>query len=237
LIGRTATIPRYIEKNAMSRITKPVRRPAISVVKAAAEPGAVERPSRDDAETAVRTLLRWAGEDPAREGLLDTPKRVVKAYEEWFAGYREDPEVFLARTFSETEGYDEMVVLADIRFESFCEHHIAPIIGRAHVAYLPSRRVVGISKLARLVEVYSKRMQIQEKLTAQIANTIDKVLQPKGVAVVVEGTHHCMTTRGIHKPGASMVTSRMLGAFRTDQATRREFLAMIGDPSTRRLGA
>lgn len=221
----------------MSRITKPVRRPAISVVKTAQEPGAVERPAREEAEAAVRTLLRWAGEDPAREGLLDTPKRVAKAYEEWFAGYREDPEVFLARTFSETEGYDEMVVLADIRFESFCEHHIAPIIGRAHVAYLPNRRVVGISKLARLVEVYSKRMQIQEKLTAQIANTIDKVLQPKGVAVVVEGTHHCMTTRGIHKPGASMVTSRMLGAFRTDQATRREFLAMIGDPSTRRLGA
>jgi len=194
-------------------------------------PAAPTRPSRDEAEEAVRTLIRWAGEDPNREGLLDTPKRVAKSYEEFFSGYAEDPEDLLQRTFSETEGYDEMVVLRDIRFESHCEHHLAPIIGKAHVAYLPSRRVVGISKLARLIQVYSKRMQIQEKLTAQIANTIDKILQPKGVAVVLEGAHQCMTTRGIHKPGATMVTSRMLGAFRDDPSTRREFLAMIGNPS------
>jgi len=194
-------------------------------------PAAPAKPSRDEAEEAVRILIRWAGEDPNREGLLDTPKRVAKSYEEFFSGYAEDPEDLLQRTFSETEGYDEMVVLRDIRFESHCEHHLAPIIGKAHVAYLPSRRVVGISKLARLIQVYSKRMQIQEKLTAQIANTIDKVLQPKGVAVVLEGAHQCMTTRGIHKPGATMVTSRMLGAFRDDPSTRREFLAMIGNPS------
>jgi GTP cyclohydrolase IA len=200
-------------------------------------PSGARAATRAEAEAAVRVLLRWAGEDPAREGLVDTPRRVAKAYREWFAGYRVDPEGFLERTFSETEGYDEMVVLTDIRFESFCEHHIAPIIGRAHIAYLPERRVIGISKLARLVEVFSKRMQIQEKMTAQIANTLDKVLQPKGVGVIVEGTHHCMTTRGVHKPGAHMVTSRMLGAFRTDPATRREFLAMVGDPATRRLGA
>ena len=194
-------------------------------------PPALQKPSREEAEEAVRTLIRWAGEDPDREGLLDTPKRVAKSYEEFFAGYAEDPEDLLQRTFSETEGYDEMVVLRDIRFESHCEHHLAPIIGKAHVAYLPNRRVVGISKLARLIQVYSKRMQIQEKLTAQIANTIEKVLQPKGVAVVIEGAHQCMTTRGIHKPGATMVTSRMLGAFRDDPSTRREFLAMIGNPS------
>ncbi|MGE0733417.1 MAG: GTP cyclohydrolase I FolE [Alphaproteobacteria bacterium] len=194
-------------------------------------PAAPAKPSRDEAEEAVRILIRWAGEDPNREGLLDTPKRVAKSYEEFFSGYAEDPEDLLQRTFSETEGYDEMVVLRDIRFESHCEHHLAPIIGKAHVAYLPNRRVVGISKLARLIQVYSKRMQIQEKLTAQIANTIDKILQPKGVAVVLEGAHQCMTTRGIHKPGATMVTSRMLGAFRNDPSTRREFLAMIGNPS------
>lgn len=200
--------------------------------KKAAETAALKdmsRPSQQEAEEAVRTLLRWSGEDPDREGLVDTPKRVAKAYQEWFSGYGEDATEFLQRTFSETEGYDEMVVLRDIRFESHCEHHMAPIIGAAHVAYLPKRRVVGISKLARLVEVYSRRLQIQEKLTAQIANTIDEVLEPKGVAVVVEAAHHCMTTRGIHKPGATMVTSRMLGAFRDDLATRREFLAMIGD--------
>ena len=189
----------------------------------------VSRPSQQEAEEAVRTLLRWSGEDPDREGLVDTPKRVAKAYQEWFSGYGEDGTEFLQRTFSETEGYDEMVVLRDIRFESHCEHHMAPVIGAAHVDYLPKHRVVGISKLARLVEVYSRRLQIQEKLTAQIANTIDEVLEPKGVAVVVEAAHHCMTTRGIHKPGATMVTSRMLGAFRDDLATRREFLAMIGD--------
>ena len=195
----------------------------------------VSRPSRQEAEQAVRTLLRWSGDDPDREGLLDTPKRVVKAYEEWFSGYAEDATDFLQRTFSETEGYDEMVVLRDIRFESHCEHHLAPIIGSAHVAYLPKRRVVGISKLARLVEVFSRRLQIQEKLTAQIANTIDQVLEPKGVAVVVQAAHQCMTTRGIYKPGAAMVTSRMLGAFRDDLATRREFLSMIGDPVSGRL--
>ena len=193
--------------------------------------------TREQAEEAVRILLRWAGDDPAREGLRETPRRVVNAYTEWFAGYKDDPEEFLARTFSETEGYDEMVVLTDIRFESHCEHHMAPIIGRAHVAYLPDRRVVGISKLARLIEVYSRRLQIQEKMTAQIANALDRVLQPKGAAVIVEATHHCMTTRGVHKPGVTMVTSRMLGAFRNDQATRREFLAMVGDPAARRAAA
>ncbi len=186
------------------------------------------RPTREEAEKAVRVLLGWAGDDPDREGLLDTPARVVRAYEEFFSGYGVDPEEFLKRTFSETEGYDEVVVLRDIRFESHCEHHLAPIIGKAHVGYLPKRRVVGISKIARLVEVFSKRLQIQEKLTAQIANTIDQVLEPRGVAVVIEATHQCMTTRGIHKPGASLMTSRMLGAFREDPTTRREFLAMIG---------
>jgi GTP cyclohydrolase I len=203
----------------------------------ALNPSGAPLPSREEAEDAVRVLLRWAGDDPKREGLVDTPRRVVDAYSEWFAGYREDPEAYLERTFSETEGYDEMVVLTDIRFESHCEHHVAPIVGRAHVAYLPDRRVIGISKLARLVEVFSKRLQIQEKMTAQIANVIDRVLQPKGVAVIVEATHHCMTTRGVHKPGVTMVTSRMLGAFRNDQATRREFLAMVGDPAMRRVAA
>ncbi|QXM25795.1 GTP cyclohydrolase I FolE [Elioraea tepida] len=185
------------------------------------------RPTREEAEAAVRTLLLWAGDDPDREGLVDTPARVVRAYEEFFAGYEIDPVELLARTFEETDGYDEMVLLRDIRLESHCEHHMVPIIGRAHVAYLPHKRVVGISKLARVVEAYAKRLQIQEKLTAQIANTINDVLQPKGVAVVIEAAHQCMTTRGIHKPGVSMVTSRMLGAFRDDPATRREFLAMI----------
>ncbi|HUB97575.1 MAG TPA: GTP cyclohydrolase I FolE [Stellaceae bacterium] len=186
------------------------------------------RPSREEAEAAVRLLLQYAGDDPEREGLRGTPARVVRSYDEFFAGYGEDPVVLLARTFEETDGYDEMVVLKDIRFESHCEHHIAPIIGKAHVAYLPGTRVVGISKLARLVEVYAKRLQIQEKMTAQIANTLDEVLRPKGVAVVIEAAHQCMTTRGVHKPGVAMVTSRMLGAFRTDQSTRREFLAIIG---------
>jgi GTP cyclohydrolase I len=190
----------------------------------------VDRPSREEAEQAVRTLIRWAGDDPDREGLAGTPSRVVRAYDEFFSGYGIDPVEVLSRTFDETEGYDEMVVLRDIRFESHCEHHMAPIIGRAHIAYLPRRRVVGISKLARLLEIYSRRLQIQEKLTAQIANTIDEVLQPRGVAVVLDAAHQCMTTRGVHKPGASMVTSRMLGAFRTDPSTRREFLAIIGSP-------
>ena len=203
----------------------------------ALNPSGAPLPSREEAEEAVRVLLRWAGDDPEREGLLDTPRRVVDAYTEWFAGYREDGEAYLERTFSETEGYDEMVVLTDIRFESHCEHHVAPIVGRVHVAYLPDKRVVGISKLARLVEVFSKRLQIQEKMTAQIANVLDRVLQPKGAAVIVEATHHCMTTRGVHKPGVTMVTSRMLGAFRNDQATRREFLAMVGDPAARRAAA
>jgi GTP cyclohydrolase I len=195
-----------------------------------AEPtaSALPRPTREEAEAAVRTLLLWAGDDPDREGLADTPARVVRAYEEFFAGYATDPVEMLARSFEETDGYDEMVVLRDIRLESHCEHHMVPIIGRAHVAYLPNGRVVGISKLARVVEAYAKRLQIQEKLTAQIANTIESVLKPKGVAVVIEAAHQCMTTRGIHKPGVSMVTSRMLGEFRSNDATRREFLAMIG---------
>jgi len=185
------------------------------------------RPSREDAEAAVRTLLRWAGDDPTREGLVDTPKRVAAAYEEFFAGYHEDPEELLRRTFEEVEGYDEMVLLRDIRLESHCEHHMVPIIGVAHVAYLPDNRVVGISKLARVVEAYAKRLQIQETLTAQVANAIDSVLKPKGVAVVIEAAHQCMTTRGVHKPGVTMVTSRMLGAFRNCSDTRREFLSMI----------
>ncbi len=193
-------------------------------------PVRVRRPSRDEALEAVRTLIRWAGDDPDREGLVGTPDRVVRSYEEFFAGYDEDPVALLQRTFEEVDGYDEIVMLKDIRFESHCEHHIAPIIGKVHVAYLPSKRVVGISKLARLVEVYAKRLQIQEKMTAQIANTIDEVLQPKGVAVVIEAAHQCMTTRGVHKSGVSMVTSRMLGAFRTDPLSRREVLSMIGTP-------
>jgi GTP cyclohydrolase IA len=181
-------------------------------------------------------LLEWAGDDPSREGLIGTPARVVRAFEEFFGGYAVDPVELLQRTFAEVEGYDEMVVLKDIRFESHCEHHLAPIIGKAHVAYLPSNRVVGISKLARLVEVYAKRLQIQEKMTAQIANTLDEVLKPKGVAVVIEAAHQCMTTRGVHKPGVTMVTSRMLGAFRDDPSTRRELLAMIGTPGQTGLG-
>jgi GTP cyclohydrolase I len=188
------------------------------------------KPSQTDAEEAVRTLIRWAGDDPSREGLLETPARVARAYKEFFRGYGVDPVGVLRRTFEETDGYDEMIVLKDMRFESHCEHHMAAIIGRAHIAYLPSKRVVGISKLARLLDVYAKRLQIQEKLTAQIANTLNEVLQPRGVAVVIDASHQCMTTRGVHKPGTSMVTSRMLGAFRSDASTRREFLAFIGMP-------
>jgi GTP cyclohydrolase I len=195
--------------------------------RASAKPAAVRRPSREEAEEAVRVLLRWAGDDPAREGLRGTPGRVTRAYEEFFAGYQSDPIELLQRTFEETNGYDEMVVLKDIRFESHCEHHLAPIIGRAHIAYLPNKRVVGISKLARLVDAFAKRLQIQEKMTAQIATTLSDVLRPKGVAVVIEAAHQCMTTRGVHKPGVSMITSHMLGAFRTDPSTRREFLAHI----------
>ncbi len=190
------------------------------------------RPERAEAEAAVRTLLRWAGDDPEREGLLDTPARVVRAYEEFFRGYDQDPEAILRRTFEETDGYDEMVVLKDIPFESHCEHHLVPIIGKAHVGYLPETRVVGISKLARVVEAYAKRLQIQEKMTAQIAKAIEEVLQPRGVAVVIEASHQCMTTRGVHKAGVTMVTSRMLGAFRDDAMTRREFLAVIGNPAS-----
>ena len=193
----------------------------------------VERPSRAEAEAAVRTLLKWAGDNPKREGLLDTPSRVVKAYEQWFRGYDEDPVAMLQRTFEEVEGYDEMVVLRDIRFESYCEHHMAPIIGKAHVAYVPTDRVVGISKLARLVDAFAKRLQVQEKMNAQIANTLMDVLKPRGVAVVLEGEHHCMSTRGVHKPGVSMVTSTMLGAFKTDRDLRRDFMSIIGNPTNR----
>ena len=190
------------------------------------------RPSREEAENAVRTLVRWAGDDPNREGLAGTPERVVRAYEEFFTGYHDDPVEILQRTFEEVEGYDEMVLLRDIRFESHCEHHMAPILGRAHIAYLPDHRVVGISKLARLVQVYAKRLQIQEKMTAQIANTIQEVLQPLGVAVMIEASHQCMTTRGVYKPGAALATSRMLGAFRENAATRREFLSLIRSDAT-----
>lgn len=188
------------------------------------------RPTLDEAKEAVRTLLRWAGDDPDREGLLETPERVARAYGEWFAGYAEDPETILSKTFEETDGYDEMVILRNIRFESHCEHHIAPIIGRAHVAYLPAKRVVGISKLARVVEVYARRLQIQEKMTAQIANAVNSVLRPEGVGVVIEASHGCMTTRGVHNTGSIMVTSQMIGAFRSNDATRREFLSAIGNP-------
>src|SRR5947207_8605811 len=183
----------------------------------------VVRPSRGEAEEAVRTLIRWAGDDPDREGLVGTPARVVHAYEEWFAGYSENPREYLQRTFEEVGGYDEIVLLRDIRFESHCEHHIAPIIGRVHIGYLPRERIVGISKLARLVDVYAKRLQVQEKMTAEIANCLNSVLKPHGVGVVVEGAHECMTTRGVHKPEVTMVTSCMLGSFRTRAETRHEF--------------
>ena len=185
------------------------------------------RPSRLEAEEAVRTLIRWAGDDPDREGLVGTPDRVVRSYEEFFAGYFEDPIEMLERTFEETDGYDDMVVLKDIRLESHCEHHMVPIIGKVHIAYLPKNRVVGISKLARVMEVFAKRLQIQEKLTAQIANTLQHVLEPRGVAVVIEAAHQCMTTRGVKKPGVTMVTSKMLGCFRDDATTRKEFMSLI----------
>ena len=191
--------------------------------------------TREHAEAAVRTLIQWIGENPDREGLVGTPGRVARAYRELFSGYGENPKEILRRTFEEVDGYDEMVVLRDIRFESHCEHHILPIIGRVHVAYLPSRRVIGISKLARIVDIYARRLQIQEKLTVQIADTIDEVLRPKGVAVVVEASHECMTTRGVRKSGVNMVTSRMTGDFRSDASTRREFLNIIGNPTTRDL--
>jgi GTP cyclohydrolase I len=187
-----------------------------------------QRPSRAAAEAAVRTLIRWAGDDPRREGLADTPDRVLRAYAEWFGGYAEDPVELLERTFGESGGYDGMVLLRDIRFVSHCEHHMAPVLGRAHVAYLPGGRVVGISKLTRLVDLYARRLQIQERMTAQIANALEAVLRPRGVAVVVEATHGCMATRGVHRPGAAMVTSRLLGAFRDHPETRAEFLSAIG---------
>ena len=196
-------------------MSKPTKKPAPTKV------------TKDQAEAAVCTLLSWAGEDPNREGLLDTPKRVVEAYGDWYSGYSEDPREFLERTFKEVAGYDEMIVLRDIEFESHCEHHMAPIIGRAHVGYLPDGKVVGISKLARVVEAYARRFQVQEKMTAQIAQCIQDVLQPLGVGVVVEGVHECMTTRGIHKRGVSMITSKMLGSFREDARTRAEFLRFI----------
>ncbi|MBN8958995.1 MAG: GTP cyclohydrolase I FolE [Rhizobiales bacterium] len=194
------------------------------------------RPTRAESEDAVRTLIRWAGDDPDREGLRATPSRVVRAFEEWFAGYRQDPHEFLNRTFSEVGGYDEMVVLRNIRFESHCEHHIAPIIGRVHIGYLPTNRVVGISKLARLIEVYAKRLQIQERLTAEIAHALNDVLRPQGVGVIVEASHECMTTRGVHKTDVTMVTSEMLGVFRTNSETRNEFLAAIGPARATRNG-
>jgi GTP cyclohydrolase I len=206
----------------------PKNNPFCSLPPAPTEP----KPSRAEAEKAVRTLLLWAGDDPDREGLRDTPARVVRAYADWFSGYEQDPQTYLSRTFEEVEGYDDMVVLRDIRFESHCEHHLAPIIGRAHGGYLPTHRVVGISKLARVVEAYARRLQVQEKLNAQIAHCIQTVLEPRGVAVVIEGSHQCMTTRGVHKRGVTMVTSSMFGAFRENAASRREFLAMIGNPTS-----
>lgn len=184
--------------------------------------------SQQQAEDAIRLLLRWAGDNPEREGLIDTPTRVAKAYKEWFSGYDAKPEQYLKRTFEEVEGYDEMVILRDIEFESHCEHHMAPIIGVAHVGYIPNGRVVGISKLARVVEAYAKRLQVQEKMTAQIARCIHDVLQPKGVGVVIVAKHECMTTRGVHKTGVSMVTSKLLGSFRDDASTRAEFLQCVG---------
>src|SRR3954451_7978301 len=212
-------------------IDTPAAKSNIQQIHTRQEPVPERRPSREEGLEAVRTLLRWGGDDPDREGLLGTPDRVVRSYAEFFSGYDVDPVAQLQRTFEETDGYDEIVALKGIRFESHCEHHLAPIIGKVHIAYLPDNRVVGISKLARLVEVYAKRLQIQEKMTAQIANTLDEVLKPKGVAVVIEAAHQCMTTRGVHKPGVSMVTSRMLGVFRTDPLSRREVLSIIGTPS------
>ena len=197
-------------------------------VRLAGSRDATRRPDQAEVEAAVRTLLRWAGDDPDREGLVGTPGRVARAYREYFAGYEEDPAEILQRTFEETGGYDEIVLLRDIGFESHCEHHLAPIIGKAHVAYFPDTRVVGISKLARVVQVYAKRLQLQEKMTAQIANTLNDVLQPLGTAVVIEAEHQCMTSRGVHKPGVTMVTSRLLGVFRKNPTTRRELLSMIG---------
>ncbi len=200
-------------------------------VKKSAPAKTLIKPSREEAEAAVRTLIQWTGDDPDREGLVATPSRVVKAFEEWYAGYGQDPREYLRRTFDEVGGYDEIVLLRNIRFESHCEHHMAPVIGRIHIGYLPRNRVVGISKLARLVDVYAKRLQTQEKMTAEIAGCLDAILKPYGVAIVVEGKHQCMETRGVHKTDVSMVTSRMLGAFRDQPQTRQEFLSAIGRSS------
>ena len=205
--------------------SKPTAKPAVILT----APAVIEKPTRAEVEAAVRTIIRWCGDDPNRDGLLETPDRVTRAYEEYFKGYGEDPEAILQKTFEETAGYDKMIILRSIRFESHCEHHMAPIIGHAWIAYIPRGRVVGISKLARVVEVYAKRLQIQEKLTAQIANAIEQVLQPEGVAVVLKAEHHCMTTRGVMKPGTDLVTSHMTGVFRDSAITRQEFLAMIQD--------
>ncbi len=191
----------------------------------------IARPTREEAEEAVRTLIAWAGDNSQREGLLDTPKRVVKAYEEFFAGYREDPKAILSKTFEEVEDYDEMVLLKNMRVESHCEHHMVPIIGMAHIAYIPNKRVVGISKLARLLDVYSKRLQTQETMTAQIADTLNDVLQPKGVAVIVDAAHQCMTTRGIHKTATTTITSRLHGLFKSDSRTRQEFMTLVSSSS------
>jgi len=212
----------------MSELTKPKTTPFCSLKPNPKDP----RPSRAEAEQALRTMILWAGDDPDREGMRETPARVVRAFEDWFSGYQQDPEEYLRRTFEEVDGYDEMVTLKDIRFESHCEHHLAPIIGRVHVGYLPTNKVVGISKLARVVEAYARRLQVQEKMNAQIAHCIQKVLEPKGVAVVIEATHQCMTTRGVHKTGVSMVTSAMHGEFRKNPLTRREFLSVIGNPAS-----
>ena len=198
-----------------------------------AKPQPVQKPSRHEVHDAIRTLIRWAGDDPRREGLLETPDRVARAWEEMFSGYQEDPVEFLNSTFEEIEDYKEMVILRDIRVESHCEHHLMPIVGRVHIAYLPQKRVIGISKLARLIDVFAKRLQIQEKLTAQIAGSLNAVLKPRGVGVIVQAVHHCMTTRGVHKAGVTMVTSTMLGAFRGNSDTRREFLNIIGNPASR----
>ena len=192
-----------------------------------------KKPTRAEAEAAVRTLLKWTGDDPEREGLINTPSRVVDAYGEWFAGYAQEPDEMLNSTFKEVEGYDEMIVLRDIQFSSYCEHHLAPMIGKAHVGYLPDRRIIGVSKLARLVQIFAKRLQVQEKMNAQIANTLASVLKPQGVGVVLEAEHQCMTTRGICKPGTTLVTSMMLGSFREIPDTRREFLQLIGNPVNR----
>jgi|TARA_Y100000817_G_scaffold57065_1_gene42233 GTP cyclohydrolase I len=189
----------------------------------------ISKPSREEAMDAVRTMIAWAGDDPSREGLLETPKRVIKAYEEFFAGYDMDPDEILNKTFEEVAGYDEMIIIKDIRLESHCEHHMVPILGKAHLAYIPNNRVVGISKLARVVDVYGKRLQTQETMTAQIAESINRVLQPKGVAVVVDAGHQCMTTRGIHKTNATTITSQMLGVFRSDYRTRSEFMNLINN--------